>query len=88
MNHFKFKHTVDVDSSPVTTTKTFATDQLDDVFFQLTDFLRGIGYVFDGEVGTIKEESIFGEFCNGQFANNYSDNRQTEFDFSDQKNRD
>jgi len=56
MNTFKLKHTSDY-SSPLdsTTVKTFQAETLDEVFFQFTDFLRGLGYVFDGQVGIVPD---------------------------------
>jgi len=57
MNTFKLKHSSNdgygfLDSKTV---KTFQAETLDEVFFQLTDFLRGVGYVFDGQIGVVKE---------------------------------
>lgn len=64
MNTFKLKHTFDDGEGSAynsKTVKTFQAEKLEDVFFQLTDFLKGVGYVFDGQVGIVEEQ--WPEFC-------------------------
>ncbi len=61
MSKFKLKNEFESDDYlKNTTVKKFDAESLDEVFFHITDFLRGSGYIFDGEVGIIKPEQVDG----------------------------
>lgn len=58
MNKFKIKSVFESDDYlNNSTTKTFNAETLEEAFFHLTDFFRGIGYVFDGQIGIVKDKN-------------------------------
>lgn len=79
MSKFKLKSSFDAgDYLSNTTTKKFEAETLDEVFWHFTEFLKGIGYVFEGEVGIVKEKSAYDEIES-------LDSDQLELDFEEKK---
>ena len=72
MNKFKLKHQFSQDNKTV---KSFKAETLDDVLFHMTDFLRGVGYVFDGELQVVDSAETI-----EQIIKKFDD--QMEFDFN------
>ena len=58
MTEFKFT----CNSYGTETSKTFPADVLDDVFTNFGEFLRGSGYIFDGNVGILSDDCDYNPY--------------------------
>jgi hypothetical protein len=58
MNKFKFT----CDSDGVLTSSEFEAETWIEALEQFQYFLKGIGYIFDGELGLVEEEAIFNAY--------------------------